>query len=795
MPRLNILTEKEQIEFDYPPTLTTEARAIAFAIDDTLMTQIKKLRGATNKAGFLLQYAYFKASRRFFLIKRFRQEDIEYAAKLIGVPFKAVKLYRYKERTPNNHKKKILELFHCKSYQAEKSWVEKEVVMKVQQVVEPRALFFAVLHQLHNHQVEIPSYHTLSELISEHYIAHEKTLLDKIEIGINEEQQSILRSLLLSPKNKYNTKLMRYKTINQSLQPKAIKASVEIFRQISTLVLPLMPLIESLALTPQSCEYYATWIKKAKLSQLKQFSDKRKLYLYLIAFLQHQYFARLDIFVDIFLRSVQSAKNSAIYQIKNIDQLSRTERRHAVRHLTKSHHNYRSLIDEITLITHSITLTDTGKVQKIAELLAAHEEEQNAKEQKQLDIFEKSLNDMAKDKDYFDILEKLSRRLQNRVSEILKVLVFNQKNSDRTLLRAIAYFKEKNGAINADAPQEHLNVDEKEDLSNEKSIFRTSLYKILLFIHVADNIKSGKLNLIHSYRYLAIQDYLIDKETWHSQRDELLKLAGLEAFADYHSVMEELKKRLDEKYHTVNQRILKNLNPHILFTDDKSNPIQIITPALDEKETKHISGFLNQAGYVPILRVLTEVDHISKFTNTFSHHAVKHSKIKPDAPTFYAGIIGLGCNIGISKMAQISSGVNQHTMRNAVNWYFSLKTLTDANERIREFINRLALPHIFAEVKEQRHGASDGRKVGVSVECLLATYSFKYFGKDKGISIYTFIDDRQVLFHHNVMSSSEREAAYVIDGLNNMNVAKIDIQSTDTHGLRNRCNSYNRVAH
>ena len=71
MPRLNILTDKEQIEFDYPPTLTSEARAVCFAIDDVLDAQIKKLRGETNKVGFLLQYAYFKASRRFFLVKRF----------------------------------------------------------------------------------------------------------------------------------------------------------------------------------------------------------------------------------------------------------------------------------------------------------------------------------------------------------------------------------------------------------------------------------------------------------------------------------------------------------------------------------------------------------------------------------------------------------------------------------------------------------------------------------------------------------------------------------------------------
>ena len=50
------------------------------------------------------------------------------------------------------------------------------------------------------------------------------------------------------------------------------------------------------------------------------------------------------------------------------------------------------------------------------------------------------------------------------------------------------------------------------------------------------------------------------------------------------------------------------------------------------------------------------------------------------------------------------------------------------------------------------------------------------------MSVYSFIDDRQVLFHHTVISASEREAAYVIDGINNMDVPKIDIHSTDTHG-------------
>lgn len=335
MPRLSILTDKEQLEFDYPPTLNFESRAICFAIDDALGVQIKKLRGETNKVGFLLQYAYFKASRRFFLIKRFRQEDIEYACKLLDIRASKVKLQKYKDRTPDKHREKILTLFNCKSYLNQKSWLEKEIILKVERVVEPRALFLEVLHQMHNHHIEIPTYHALSELITDHYISYEETLLNKIEIGLTEHQKNILQSLIINSENKYDNKLLSYKTIYQALKPKAIQANIKIFEQISEIIESLWPLINSLSLTPQCCEYYATWVKKARMWQLRRFTDECKLYLRLIAFLQHQYYSREDIFVDIFLRSVRSTKNSALHQIKNKEQLTRGERRSAILNLTK----------------------------------------------------------------------------------------------------------------------------------------------------------------------------------------------------------------------------------------------------------------------------------------------------------------------------------------------------------------------------------------------------------------------------------------------------------------------------
>jgi TnpA family transposase len=122
-------------------------------------------------------------------------------------------------------------------------------------------------------------------------------------------------------------------------------------------------------------------------------------------------------------------------------------------------------------------------------------------------------------------------------------------------------------------------------------------------------------------------------------------------------------------------------------------------------------------------------------------------------------------------------------LTNAVNWFFSLKNIEAANNKIVAMTNKLLLANAYRNDVNKLHTGSDGRKVNVSVDSLLSSYSFKYFGKEKGVTIYTFIDERQLLFHVTVISASEREAAYVIDGLLQNDVLKSSIHSTDTHGF------------
>lgn len=780
MTRLAILTDEEQAEFDYPPPLPIETKALCFAIPKEVEDKINLLRTPTNQVGFLLQYGYFKACKRFFVANRFRQEDIEYAARLLGIPIRKIKLSKYKERIPAYHQKTILKLLEYKGFEDECDWVEKEITRMVKQFTDPRQLFFDILQLLYDHHIEFPSYHRLSDLITEYYLGYEETLLNIIGEKITKKSAKLLDGLLDTDLSRSPGLLSRLKIINQSTKPKAVQASINLFNQIEENFIALQPIITALNLNANGCTYYATWVQKAKLSQIKQIPDSNRIYLHLIAFIQHQYYLRQDSFGDILLKCTQSAKNTAIKRLNKADQLSRSERRAAVRHLTKTNRNYRALVDDITEITKSPLLTDAGKVQKISELIAEHEHQKEEIEQQKLDLFEKSLDSIAKDKDYFDILEKLSIKLQRRVAEILKVLVFNENNSDKILLKAINYFATKVGSINSNAPTDFLEDEEKEALTGDNNTFRGSLYKILLFMRVANAIKSGELNLKYSYRYRSIQDYLVDKKTWANERNTLLEAAGLEKFADYETIMNELQQSLNNKYQIVNERFLGSRNPYLSV--DKEGYVHVTTPAIPEKDTEYINALLGQAGYVPILQVLAGINDIAHFTKNFKHHSIKNVKRRPKATTFIAGIIGLGCNIGVPKMAQISTGVNENTLFNTVNWYFSKQALEDANRCIVAMINKLVLSSVFVADLNQLHASGDGSKFNVGVESLLASNSFKYFGQGKGVSIYTFIDERQALFHSLVMSASEREAAYVIDGLNNISTPKVGIYSTDTHG-------------
>ena len=375
-------------------------------------------------------------------------------------------------------------------------------------------------------------------------------------------------------------------------------------------------------------------------------------------------------------------------------------------------------------------------------------------------------------------MESKSIRLQNRVSPIIKSFIFQAEPGASDLVKAINYFKEKDGLIKSNAPTGFLEKDKLQAAVTEDKI-NPSLYKAFLFIHIANAVKSGLLNLIHSYKYRPLDDYMISKERWENEKKELLQASGLDTFTDVERVLKGLDKNLLEQYKLTNKNISSGNNIH--FKPFPAGGFRITTPALEEKENDPLQGYFPDRHFVPLTEILYTVNRSSKFINQLQHHQQKHTH-KARKPAMFASLMGLGCGIGARKMAQISNSIKENEIEHIVNWYLSRDNLQAANDAILKIMDDMELPNIYRRHKDKLHTSSDGQKFTVRGESLNANYSFKYGGKEQVVSAYSFIDERGLLWYSHVFSAAERESAYVIDGLMHNDVVKSDIHSTDTHG-------------
>ena len=480
------------------------------------------------------------------------------------------------------------------------------------------------------------------------------------------------------------------------------------------------------------------------------------------------------------LASLRSFQNGAIREHKELCYARREQLNESLKVLLEGIE--RGLVSTLTTIgsiTEDRALSDVEKVTRIRALLATRETRRLLEKDPIVELKASLASELGED-DYYKILESKSVWIQNRVNPVLKALTFQAGPSVRKLVDAVEHFKEKDGAVDKSAPAGFLDPEEGAAVQKEGK-FRVSLYKALLFLHVQSGIKSGALNLEHSYKYRPLDDYLIDRVRWQRDKQHLIERAGLEALVDPRKVLKELDEALSQQYLLTNQNITEGKNPHIKFS--KNGGFTLATPKQEESDAEPLQQFFPDRRFVPLVEILATVNRFSHYVDELQHPQQRYHHGKPSEATIYAGMIGIGCTIGLRRMMRISRGVTEAELEHTVNWHFSLDGLQAANDRVLRLMDRLELPNLARRLPDQLHTSSDGQKFEVRVDSLNANYSFKYFGKDQGVAAYTFRDERDLLWYSTVFSSAERESAYVIDGLMHNEVVKSDIHSTDAFGF------------
>ena len=599
---------------------------------------------------------------------------------------------------------------------------------------------------------------------------HQQTLGETVFNSLNENQRLKLDSFLQKEDENldWSYRLTLFKKTYQSTKPLKIKANLDDLKALQRLYLEFHPMITKLNLSAASMRHYAYLVIKSQIPQISRRSVPIR-YLYLIAFIAYQTFKLNDMLIDTLLQTVKNATNSAERQQKEA-YFEEREKRSASFNTFKQ-----NIFETLSAIRHIVDdnqLNDNQKVPLISEALET--------ETVKFETLISSEKKTQHGQDYFEALEEQSLKLQRRVSDIVRQIQFDKNSSNPALLKALEHYQTHDANIDKNAPTDFLKPEEHTALISTEGKFRPSLYKVLLFVHVAEAIKSGAFNLIHSEKYRSLDDYLIPKNEWGKHRAEYLERAKLTEFADCKATLDSLKSALDKQFQQTNQNFKSGKNPYLSV--HKDGKIHVKTPKQEEVECLPLKAFFPARKYIPIIEVLATINQATNFLDEFEHWQPKYQREKPAAKTFFAGIMGYGCDIGHRKLAQISNQINENELGNVVRWYFSLQNVQAANDRILQFTSQLDLPRIYQAKPEKLHTSSDGQKRETENDSLNANYSFKYFGQNKGSSTVGFIDARNFMWYSTVISSAEREAAYVIDGLMHNNVVKSDIHSTDTHG-------------
>jgi len=788
MPVMRILSALEEETFESPPYFTSIERKKFFALPTSLQESFDSFRTPTNRVCFLVAFGYFKARRKFFG-KQFRPQDVEFVATRFCLEPDDVEITAYDKQTALRHQQTILDFFGYSRFDEKgEEFAAGEVAAKVRVHRRPKIIFLELVEALTRNKIALPKYYLLAELIAREINAHKRALIQLVDEHLTAEGHAVLDALLEKedvPETEDAPKVQRYrltllKKFYHSTKPAKIKANISDLRLLRSLHSAIDPTLAALGLADEGLRYYANSVIKAEIFQVSRRAAPDR-YLHLLAFIAYQTFKLHDLLIDAFLQSVQSTLNTTGREHKEFYYTSRVERRQALSEvITGLDQSVIAAFTDIQKIISSGDFSADEKLMMINDLL--HEREAICSRlAAQLQQLKGVAENSSDESDYYALLGKKSLKLQNRVSDIVRHVAFDTATAPPEVAEAIQHFQHKRGEIDGRAlPRAFLSTSEEALVFDEEGKFRVSLYKALLFIKIADALKAGTLNLTHSHKYRPLDDYLLPAQAWFAQRDEWMRRAELTPIAGPQRTLDSLAGQLDRQYHHTNRHWLAGDNQLLKLHTDGG--FHLVTPKEDESESSSLLPFFPDRQYVSLIEVLSTVHTATRFLDEFEHWQLKYRRERPPERTFFAGVIGYGCDIGLGKIARVSKHLNESELERTVNWYFSLPNIQAANDRILRVLDRLELPNIYRRDQALLHTSSDGQKFEVAVESLNANYSFKYFGQARGVTVYSFIDERHFLFHSTVISSAEREAAYVIDGLLHNEVVKSDIHSTDTHG-------------
>ena len=299
-------------------------------------------------------------------------------------------------------------------------------------------------------------------------------------------------------------------------------------------------------------------------------------------------------------------------------------------------------------------------------------------------------------------------------------------------------------------------------------------YELCALANLRDRLRSGDIFVGISRKYADFNSFLLSNTQWELLRDDFCSQMSIpslptERIDQRLQELESLLKPLDE---------LLNAGGEIRLEEGV-----LVVPALPAEDiplsAKALREQINQRlPKVNITDIIKEVDAWVNFSEHL-HGLENEPRNQQHQSLLYAAFFAAGCNIPLSDLSR-SCELDYQSLWWTSNNYLSEGSLKKANDTLVNFHYQQWLSGYWGG---GTLSSSDGQRFPTSRKTRNAKALPNYFGYGKGITFYTHTSDQYSQYGSRSISSTERDATYVLDEIiGNETDLPILEHTTDTAG-------------
>jgi TnpA family transposase len=749
--------ERERLR-RFPTEVPSEDLVDYFTLSDRDQVQVRRQRGSANRLGFALQlctlrYLGFVPDP----LCPVPTAVIAHLAQQLRTTPESFAAYGDRPHTRTDHLQEVTAyLGFRKARPGDLRTLKAWLVERALEHDRPTLLLQLACEKLRTDKVVRPGPTRLERLVVAVRQEAQQETFRRLEPLLTDDGKALLDSLLVPDASRGGTTLTWLRRAAVSNSPKAILRNIEKLEFLKGAGVARWTLD---VLSPNRLKRLAQIARRATGQALQRMPEERR-YPLLVAFLRQSLVDVADETIDQFDRCLAEAYARAGHDLEDFCSSVAQTTNETVR-----------LFGEMARIVLDPTVRDAQLRHAIYRRIPA------TRLQKAV---EESTRIVRPDEDSgLDFLRKRYGPLRRFVPAFLAAFPFRTNVDPDPLLEAVDLLRRlsecrgrslpRNTAVDFVPPKWRPYV-----IDGQGRIDR-AYFELCVLSELRAALRAGDVWLESSRRYSDPETYLIPRDRWTTLRSEVCQQL---------QVSNESTARLMQREAEL-EALLERVDP--LLDRDAGIRMEdgdLIVTALEAEERPESAVTLERLidarlPQVELSELLVEVDGWTDFSGCFEHASDREPRSRDLARHLYASILAQGCNLGLTRMAQICDHAYDR-LAWCTTWYLREETLRAAVAAVVNFQHHQPM---------SRHwgggtlSSSDGQRFPTAGKVRNATALPRYFGYGKGVTFYTWTSDQFSQYGTKVVPATVRDATYVLDEiLDNETELLILEHTTDTAG-------------